>query len=147
MTREEAAEQIYGLILSADDEEGPCIFSDQIEALETAIEVLKQTEQPTEVQDILQYLDEYLHPIISPEHWSVYSELYDMISMLPSVQSEQKKGKWIYPSGIVGFGRCSECKALWDYSLITNRFFRHCPRCGAKIENCPFKDTEREAEE
>ena len=44
MTREEAAEQIYGLILSADDEEGPCIFSDQIEALETAIEVLKQPE-------------------------------------------------------------------------------------------------------
>lgn len=103
MTREEAAEQIYGLILSADDEEGPCIFSDQIEALETAIEVLKQP--------------------------------------------EQKKGKWIYPSGIVGFGRCSECKALWDYSLITNRFFRHCPRCGAKIENCPFKDTEMEVEQ
>lgn len=110
------------------------------EAYYMAIEALKQTEQPTEVQDILQYLDEYLHPIISPEHWSVYSELYDMISMLPSVQSEQKKGKWIYPSGIVGFGRCSECKALWDYSLITNRFFRHCPRCGAKIENSPFKD-------
>lgn len=44
MTREEAAEQIYGLILSADDEDGPCIFSDQIEALETAIEVLKQPE-------------------------------------------------------------------------------------------------------
>lgn len=55
-------------------------------------------------------------------------------------QPEQKKGKWIYPSGIVGFGRCSECKALWDYSLITNRFFRHCPRCGAKIENSPLRD-------
>ena len=44
MTRGEAAEQIYGLILSADDEEGPCIFSDQIEALEMAIEALKQPE-------------------------------------------------------------------------------------------------------
>lgn len=43
-------------------------------------------------QDILQYLDEYLHPIVSPEHWSVYSELYDMVSMLPSVQPEQR---WI----------------------------------------------------
>lgn len=44
MTREEAAEQIYGLILSADDEDGPCIFSDQIEALEIGIEALKQPE-------------------------------------------------------------------------------------------------------
>lgn len=42
MTREEAARQIYGLILSAEDEDGPCIFSDQIEALEMAIEVLKE---------------------------------------------------------------------------------------------------------
>lgn len=45
MTREEAAEQIYGLILSAEDEDGPCIFSDQIEALETAIEALKEPER------------------------------------------------------------------------------------------------------
>lgn len=69
------------------------------------------------------------------------------LSTMPSAQPEQKSGKWIYPSGIVGFGRCSECKALWDYSLITNRFFRHCPRCGAEMENCPFKDTEMEVEE
>lgn len=47
-----------------------------------------QPEQPTGVQDILQYLDEYLHPIVSPEHWSVYSELYDMVSMLPSAQPQ-----------------------------------------------------------
>lgn len=55
-----------------------------------------QPEQPTEVQDILQYLDEYLHPIVSPEHWSVYSELYDMVSMLSPAQSE-----------II---RCKDCK-------------------------------------
>lgn len=42
MTREEAAQSIYGLILSAEDEDGPCIFSDQIEALEMGIEALKQ---------------------------------------------------------------------------------------------------------
>ena len=47
-----------------------------------------QPEQTTRVQDILQYLDKYLHPIVSPEHWSVYSELYDMVSMLPPVQPE-----------------------------------------------------------
>ena len=41
-----------------------------------------QQELPFEIQDILDYLDTVLHPIISPEHWNVYSELYDMISML-----------------------------------------------------------------
>lgn len=64
-----------------------------------------QPEQPTGVQDILQYLDEYLHPIVSPEHWSVYSELHDMISMLPSAQQwipcseqlppEENKTYWV----------------------------------------------------
>lgn len=34
------------------------------------------------IANILQYLDEQLHPIISPEHWNVYSELHDMISGL-----------------------------------------------------------------
>ena len=47
-----------------------------------------QSEQSLEIQDILDYLDTVLHPIISPEHWNVYSELYDMISMLSSAQPE-----------------------------------------------------------
>ena len=46
---------------------------------------------------------------------------------------ERKHGKWIYPSDVIGFGRCSNCKALWDIGLLQNRFFRHCPRCGAQI--------------
>lgn len=45
-----------------------------------------QQELPFEIQDILDYLDTVLHPIISPEHWNVYSELHDMISTLPSTQ-------------------------------------------------------------
>ena len=47
-----------------------------------------QPEQSSEIQDILEYLDTVLHPIISPDHWNVYSELHDMISMLPSAQPE-----------------------------------------------------------
>ena len=45
-------------------------------------------EQSFEIRDILDYLDTVLHPIISPEHWNVYSELHDMISGLPSAQFE-----------------------------------------------------------
>ena len=48
----------------------------------------EQPEQSSEIQDILEYLDTVLHPIISPDHWNVYSELHDMISMLPSAQRE-----------------------------------------------------------
>lgn len=43
-----------------------------------------QPEQSLEIQDILEYLDTVLCPIISPDNWSVYAELHDMISMLPS---------------------------------------------------------------
>ena len=41
-----------------------------------------QPEQTTEIQDILKYLDEKLHPIVSPDNWHIYSELHDMISEL-----------------------------------------------------------------
>lgn len=68
-----------------------------------------QSEQPPEIQDILNYLDTVLHPIISPEHWDVYSELHDMISTLPSAEPERKVfeemsdtefEKWLYEHGI-----------------------------------------------
>ena len=43
MTREEAAQAIYGVIIGSDEcEEDFCLFSDQVEALEMGIEALKQ---------------------------------------------------------------------------------------------------------
>lgn len=88
-----------------------------------------EPERPTRVQDILQYLDEYLHPIVSPEHWSVYSELYDMVSMLSPAQSERKTGQWDinYLSEIYPY-RCSVCNA------VHRARYDFCPSCSAKME-------------
>lgn len=64
-----------------------------------------QSKQSTEVQDILQYLNEYLHPIVSPENWSIYSELYDKISMLLPTHPEIikcKDCKYSDPNGKYG---------------------------------------------
>ncbi len=36
----------------------------------------------TDVNNILAYLDGMVHPLISPENWNVYSDLYDMVSGL-----------------------------------------------------------------
>lgn len=74
-------------------------------------------EQPSEIQDILDYLDTALHPIISPEHWNVYSELHDMISMLSSALAE--------------LIRCKDCKYNGECSIqfvanADDKFF-----CGA----------------
>lgn len=55
---------------------------------------------------------------------------------LDSEVKETKPGKWIYPTDIVGFGRCGNCKALWSASLITNKFVKYCPRCGHPMELC-----------
>ena len=66
------------------------------------------------------------------EYDTGYAKLiYDAADAIEELSKERKTGKWIYPSDIVGFGRCSECKALWDYSLIINKFFKICPRCGS----------------
>lgn len=56
-----------------------------------------QPELSGKLERILDFLDTELHPIVSPEHWDVYSELHDMISMLsePSVQPDGISLEWI----------------------------------------------------
>ena len=74
-------------------------------------------------QEVLNYLDNVLHPIVSPDNWNVYSELYDMIEDLPS--TEPKYGHWeeLRPYDV----RCSVC----GNSMMDKYPF--CPECGAKI--------------
>ncbi len=51
----------------------------------------KQPGWTTDVNDILAYLDGVVHPLVSPENWNVYSELYDMVSgLLKSCEGEQE---------------------------------------------------------
>jgi hypothetical protein len=51
---------------------------------------------------------------------------------------KREKGKWIYPTDVLGFCRCECCGALWGRDLYENRFFKYCPRCGADMrgEEC-----------
>ena len=55
-------------------------------AIDMAIEALKaeavQDEAAMTKQEILGYLDDVLHPIVSPDNWYVYSDLHDMIGEL-----------------------------------------------------------------
>ena len=59
-----------------------------------------QPEPSTEIQEILDYLDTTLHPIVSPDNWNVYAELYDMISNLTSVHPD-------YDCVLKQFGDCT----------------------------------------
>ena len=92
-----------------------------------------EPEQPPEIQDILNYLDTVLHPIISPEYWDVYAELHDMISTLPS--AEPKHGKWIFQRNYTW--ACSECGANptkgMGYVQCKEELFKYCPNCGADM--------------
>ena len=94
----------------------------------------------TTKNEILEYLDNVLHPLVSPEHWNVYSELHDMVEDLPS--AEPKHGKWI-EEGIWSEGsgmgeiygrywRCSSCNEITkdDYYQCGANF---CPNCGADM--------------
>ena len=71
-----------------------------------------EPERPFEIQDILDYLDTTLHPIISPEYWNVYSELYDMISTLSSTQTEIIRCKDCKYAKLTHDGSCKYCD-IW----------------------------------
>lgn len=97
-----------------------------------------QPEQPLEIQEILDYLDTALHPIVSPEHWNVYSELHDMISTLPSAQPERKNGEWIHKPDIYldeQTWECSECGEPWIFieGTPSENNANFCPNCGADM--------------
>ena len=76
-------------------------------------------------QEILDYLDNVLHPIVSPDNWNVYSELYDMIEELPSAEPV-KHGKWTVTPIYI---KCSECGE--SFMLIPQNY---CPNCGARMD-------------
>ena len=93
-----------------------------------------QPEQSTAIQDILQYLDNVIHPLVSPENWNVYSELHDMISNLPSAQPERKPGKWVVTSEFEDcrYAKCNQCnvtQVFYYNKPLTN----YCPNCGADM--------------
>ena len=85
---------------------------DRLKALPSA-----QLELSMEIQEILNYLDTTLHPIVSPDNWNVYAELHDMVSKLPSAQPE-----------II---RCKDCK--YGEQDEVGRWF--CRSLGCQIGN------------
>lgn len=40
---------------------------------------MDKKEVTEQIDDIIEYLDKTVHPVVSPDNWYVYSELYDLI--------------------------------------------------------------------
>lgn len=45
-------------------------------------EYRKENDNDEKKEELLDYLNSELHPIVSPDHWRIYSDLHDMISAL-----------------------------------------------------------------
>lgn len=84
-------------------------------------------------QEILGYLDNVLHPIVTPDNWDVYAELHDMIEELP-FEEPVWHGKWEMKPDPFGFFDdipvCSECGCTTKMREKT----KYCPNCGAKMD-------------
>ena len=96
--------------------------------------------------EILEYLDNVLHPLVSPEHWDVYSELHDMVEDLPS--ADRPHGKWqieISKDGHQATYQCGECghRFKWIYDPLFPPVFNYCQKCGADMMDWPEETYER----
>lgn len=106
-------------------------------AIDMAIEALQteavQDEAAMTKQEILGYLYDVLHPILTPDNWDVYSELHDMIEELP-FEEPVWHGKWEMKPDPFGFFEdipvCSECGSATKMREKT----KYCPNCGAKMD-------------
>ena len=62
-------------------------------------------------------------------------EIREVLNNLPSVQPEQKPGRWIETDDC-DVWRCSECDeyfCLYEGTPQDNKYY-YCPNCGAKME-------------
>lgn len=115
-----------------------------IEAQEMAIEALKsQLSNTSEIQnssddlisrqDAINYVDDI--PYIK-EHPNLGLIWKEWIEALPSVQSQQKTGRWIYDgeykNGMMRM-KCSNCKTVIETFDCQSRL-RYCQNCGSKME-------------
>ena len=138
ISRQAAIDALDGTRVDEDEEycnEYAMGYNDGIDFSVSKLSMLPSAEPelPFEIQNILDYLDTTLHPIISPEHWDVYSKLHDMISTLPSAEPERKHGHWIDtindPICFPNFRwKCSEC---WNRHEVKTDF---CEDCGARMD-------------
>ena len=100
----------------------------------------------TTKQEILDYLDNVLHPIVSPDNWNVYSELHDMIEKLPSAEPMQhEECEYIITKGKAGYHEeytCSACgdSFYWTQDRAIPRKFNYCRNCGRKVIRFIEKD-------
>lgn len=66
-----------------------------------------------------------------------------MANNLPSVNPEQKKGKWLRRKG-EDCWECSECHAVLENSDVGNHNFYYCYHCGANMMDiCGYMDLEK----
>lgn len=101
-------------------------------------------ESQPEIDEILNYLDTELHPLVSPERWDVYATLYDMISLLHK-QPERETGTWIIDSGYPQHCWCSNCNHRFD--LFDPKSIHFCPNCGKEMKTCVWKSQDERRQE
>ena len=98
--RKDVIDALHGLAHRFEDPEDWCILEGEAEFVVSKLPSA-EPETSADIQIILDYLDNVLHPLVSPDHWEAYSMLHDMVSVLQPAQSE-----------II---RCKDCKC-WDTS-------------------------------
>lgn len=83
MTREEAIELLVNATYSDEWQGNEQLTKANLMAIEALQAEAVQDKAAMTKQEILGYLDDVLHPMVSPDNWYVYSDLHDMIEELP----------------------------------------------------------------
>ena len=81
-----------------------------------------------ELDEIIDYLDTELHPVVSPDNYHIYSRLHDMVSSL----DVRGKAHWIDCDEDEYLANCSHC----GYQINTRYFQGYpsfCPYCGDRM--------------
>ena len=90
------------------------------------------------LEDIRNYLDVELHPVVSPDRWDVYSELRDMVDDIIALLKAQEPVEPTEPDED-NMRYCGACGSPVGYEVleapgIEYVQYSYCPFCGRAVK-------------
>lgn len=78
--------------------------------------------------EVRAYLDQELHPVVSPDHWNIYSELCDMVNNISALLAKQEPIKVERRMEETEWNVCGNCG-----SHVIHKW-AYCPYCGKRLK-------------